>query len=45
MSDHTQSKKIGIAFSGAVVRGFVHIGVLQTLEEAGIRIGKARCCS
>ena len=37
MSEKTPSKKIGIAFSGAVVRGFVHIGVLQALEEAGIR--------
>ena len=37
MSDRPESKKIGIAFSGAVVRGFVHIGVLQALEEANIR--------
>lgn len=37
MSDQIESKKIGIAFSGAVVRGFVHIGVLQALEEANIQ--------
>ena len=29
---------LGIAFSGGVVRGFVHIGVLQALEEARIPI-------
>ncbi|MFK7803947.1 MAG: patatin-like phospholipase family protein [Anaerolineae bacterium] len=33
----TGKKKIGIAFSGAVVRGFVHVGVLQALEEENIR--------
>lgn len=29
--------KIGIALSGAAVRGFVHLGILQTLDEEGIR--------
>ena len=29
--------KIGIAFGGGAARGWAHIGVLQALEEAGIR--------
>ncbi len=30
--------RVGIALSGGIVRGFVHLGVLQVLEEAGIAI-------
>lgn len=30
--------KIGIALSGGVVRGFVHLGILEVLEENGIKI-------
>lgn len=33
----TQSKSLGIALSGAAVRGFVHLGILQSLEEEGIK--------
>ena len=29
--------KLGIAFGGGGVRGFVHLGVIKALEEAGIR--------
>jgi NTE family protein len=29
--------KLGIAFGGGGVRGFVHLGVIQALEEAGIQ--------
>jgi NTE family protein len=29
--------RIGIAFGGGGVRGFVHLGVIRALEEAGIR--------
>jgi NTE family protein len=29
--------KIGLAFGGGAARGFAHIGVIQALEEAGIR--------
>ena len=29
---------IGLALSGGIVRGFVHLGVLQVLEEEGIEI-------
>ena len=35
--ESSSPKKIGIALSGAAVRGFVHLGVLQTLEEEGIK--------
>lgn len=35
---NTKTKKVGLALSGAAVRGFVHIGVMQTLEEADIEI-------
>ncbi len=31
-----QTKTLGIALSGAAVRGFVHLGVFQALEEEGI---------
>ena len=31
-----QGPRIGIAFGGGGVRGFVHLGVLRALEEAGI---------
>lgn len=31
-------KKIGLALGGGVVRGLAHIGVLQVLEDAGIRV-------
>ncbi|MEM9775117.1 MAG: patatin-like phospholipase family protein [Chloroflexota bacterium] len=31
-------KTVGLALSGAAVRGFVHIGVMQALEEADIQI-------
>lgn len=33
--DHTP--RVGIAFGGGGVRGFVHLGVLRAFEEAGIR--------
>lgn len=32
-----QPLRIGIAFGGGGVRGFVHLGVLRAFEEAGIR--------
>lgn len=32
-----QTPRIGIAFGGGGVRGFMHLGVLRALEEAGIR--------
>ena len=32
-----QQRKIGLALSGAAVRGFVHIGILQAFEEEGIK--------
>ncbi|MFN2167688.1 MAG: patatin-like phospholipase family protein [Anaerolineae bacterium] len=33
-----QSKRLGLALSGGVARGRAHLGVLQVLEQAGIRI-------
>lgn len=33
----TSTPTIGIAFGGGAARGWAHIGVLQALEEAGIR--------
>ena len=37
--------RIGLALGGGAARGFAHIGVIQVLEEAGIRpeIGRASC--
>jgi NTE family protein len=32
-----QAPRVGIAFGGGGVRGFVHLGVLRAFEEAGIR--------
>ena len=32
----SQTAKLGIAFGGGGVRGFVHLGVIQALVEAGI---------
>ena len=32
-----QPPRVGIAFGGGGVRGFVHLGVLRALEDAGIR--------
>lgn len=32
-----QAPRLGIAFGGGGVRGFVHLGVMRALEEAGIR--------
>lgn len=32
-----RAPKIGIAFGGGAARGFAHIGVIQVLEEAGIK--------
>ncbi len=37
MAQQTKEKKIGLALSGGGVRGFAHLGVLQALEEVGIR--------
>lgn len=34
---HRGTPRVGIAFGGGGVRGFVHLGVLRALEEAGIR--------
>jgi NTE family protein len=34
-ADHPQ--RLGIAFGGGGVRGFMHLGVLRALDEAGIR--------
>ncbi len=31
-------KRLGVALSGGGARGFVHIGVLQALEAAGVRV-------
>jgi len=36
-SDARQRPRLGIAFGGGGVRGFVHLGVLRALDEAGIR--------
>lgn len=36
-SDARQRARLGIAFGGGGVRGFVHLGVLRALDEAGIR--------
>lgn len=33
-----QSKRLGLALSGGVARGRAHLGVLQVLDEEGIRI-------
>lgn len=33
----TRAPKIGLVFGGGAARGFAHIGVIQALEEAGIR--------
>src|SRR5512145_2190691 len=32
-----QAPRIGLALGGGAARGFAHIGVIQVLEEAGIR--------
>lgn len=32
-----RAPKIGVAFGGGAARGFAHIGVIQVLEEAGIK--------
>ncbi|MEM8859715.1 MAG: patatin-like phospholipase family protein [Chloroflexota bacterium] len=37
-SAHVDTKAVGLALSGAAVRGFVHIGVMQALEDADITI-------
>jgi len=34
---HAQQPRIGIVLSGGAAKGLAHIGVLQVLEEAGIR--------
>lgn len=36
-SDARPRPRLGIAFGGGGVRGFVHLGVIRALEEAGIR--------
>ncbi len=33
----SKNKTLGIAFGGGGVRGFMHLGVIKALEEAGIR--------
>ncbi len=33
----TKNKTLGIAFGGGGVRGFMHLGVIKALEEAGIK--------
>lgn len=33
-----QKKKLGLALSGGAARGWAHVGVLQALSEAGIKI-------
>lgn len=35
--DKEESPKIGLVLSGGAAKGFAHIGVLEVLEEAGIR--------
>jgi NTE family protein len=35
--ESSQKPRIGFAFGGGGVRGFVHLGVLRVLDEAGIR--------
>ncbi|WP_020407505.1 patatin-like phospholipase family protein [Hahella ganghwensis] len=37
VSSADQAPVIGIAFGGGGVRGFMHLGVIKALEEAGIR--------
>lgn len=36
-SQQTPQPKLGLALGGGAARGFAHIGVIQVLEEAGIR--------
>lgn len=36
MKNMTKKPKLGIAFGGGGVRGFMHVGVVKALEEAGI---------
>ncbi len=38
METQPRRKKIGLALSGAVARGFTHIGVFMALEQSGIPI-------
>ncbi len=38
MEQSSGRKKIGLALSGAVARGFTHVGVLMALERSGIPI-------
>jgi predicted acylesterase/phospholipase RssA len=37
-SDDARRPRIGLALSGGSARGFAHVGVIQVLEEAGIRV-------
>ncbi|MDI9335913.1 MAG: patatin-like phospholipase family protein [Gammaproteobacteria bacterium] len=36
--DIAKTKKFAVALGGGAVKGFAHIGVLQVLEEAGIKV-------
>ncbi|MBI5079557.1 patatin-like phospholipase family protein [Candidatus Wolfebacteria bacterium] len=38
MEKHTAHKKIGLALGGGAVKGLAHIGIIKTLENAGIGI-------
>jgi len=40
-----EKRKIGIALSGGAARGLSHIGVLQVLEEVGVKIDAVAGCS
>ena len=44
MSEH-KKKRIGIALGGGAARGWAHIGVLQQLEQMGIRPHVIAGCS
>ena len=40
-----KQKKLGLALGSGAARGFAHLGVLQALEEKGIRIDYISGCS
>lgn len=36
--EHNARKRVGLALGGGAVRGLAHLGVLKTLERAGVRV-------
>jgi NTE family protein len=45
MTRRIVGRSVGVVLSGGGARGFAHIGVLSTLEAAGIRIDRVGGCS